>query len=221
MALLATLAVPCSSAAEPSVLEPYRRLARSPEGVRLLTLARETMERAGGLNADSTLVHQPVVPDSVARTAWPGPPLPVYVSLVRGRETRACVGVDGAARGTLGETVAAVALETLRADRRRPAVRPEELAGLRVVISITDEGEPVAHPMLVDPGCEGLSIRSPRGSVTFLPGEARTVGWALSEARRLGVLRSDRGDATFRRLDVVTLAEDSRRLAGPATDPEE
>ena len=234
MMLLAAWVLPHPSGAVQTVLEPYRRMARSPMGEQLLRLARATMTRSGPVKAAQSLdsigsdsvAHAATspgsdIPDSIARAPWPGPPLPVYVSLVRGRETRACVGVDGAARGTLGETVQAVALETLRADPRHPAVRSEELPGLRIVISITDAGEPVANPMLVDPGREGLSIHSPRGSVTFLPGEARTVRWALSEARRLGILRSDRSDATYRRLEVVTLAEDARRFAGPATESEE
>ena len=65
------------------------------------------------------------------------------------------------------------------------------------------------------------AIHSPRGNVTFLPGEARTVRWALSEARRLGILREGTSDATYRRLEVVTLAEGARRFAGPTTDSEE
>ena len=180
-------------------LEPYAGLTGSPGGARLLAFARASMERYWS--------GAPAAVDTAGVPQWPGPPAGVYVSLLRGGETRACVGAPAPVRGSLAETVGALAVEVLRADRRRPPVRREELAGLRVVISFAHASETVASPMLVDPGREGLLVSSPRGHVAFLPGEALTIRWALREARRLGVLVDSRGDASFRRLRVATLAE--------------
>jgi AMMECR1 domain-containing protein len=193
------------SLAESSPLAPYARLAASPEARALLTHARLAMERYWSpARAATDSVNAARVPD------WPGRPAPMYVSLVRGHATRACVGSPAPTRGTLSETVAALAVEVLHADRRRPPVRHDELDDLRIVLSFTDEGETVASPMLVDPGRDGLLITSPRGAVAFLPGEARTIRWALREARRIGVLEDGVADATFKRLHVVTLAEPAR-----------
>lgn len=181
---------------QPQVLSPYARLARTDQGRALLALARASMEGYWDPAA---------APRAEAGPPWPGTPAGVYVSLVKGRATRACVGSPVPVRGTLAATVRSLSVEALRADPRRPPVRREELEGLRIVLSFTDPGEAVANPMLVDPGREGLLVGSPRGAVAFLPGEARTVRWALAEARRIGVLGG--GDATFRRLHVVTLSE--------------
>jgi hypothetical protein len=102
--------------------------------------------------------------------------------------------------------VRALAVQALQADRRRAPLRAEELDRLRIVLSFTTAGEPVADPMSVRLAREGLLVSSARGSVAFLPGEVRTVSYALWEARRMGVL-GDTREATFARLDVVTLSE--------------
>lgn len=201
MALVASLLLPPSALASAAQLAPYARLAGSGEGRALLAHARASM-RGYWAGAPAR--------DAAGVPGWPAPPVGLYVSLARGRATRACVGSAAPVRGTLAETVRALAVEALHADRRRPPVRREELDDLRIILSFTDEGETITNPMLVDPGREGLLVSSPRGAVAFLPGEARTVRWALREARRIGVLKDGTADASFSRFHVVTLAEPAR-----------
>jgi AMMECR1 domain-containing protein len=181
-------------------LEPYRELARSPRAAALLAVARSAMERHWDDPAG------PARPP--ADIPWPGAPAALYVSLVDGRRTRACVGRPTAAASTLSEAVAALAVEALQADPRHPPVRREELPRLRIVISFAGDGEAIPDPMLADPGREGFSISTPRGSVAFLPGEARTVAWALREARRAGLLEGGGAAAAgYRRFPVVAVSE--------------
>jgi AMMECR1 domain-containing protein len=178
-------------------MDGYRRFASTEDARTLLEIARVTMEGRAWARADTI--------------AWPAVPAGIYVTLTRGRETRACVG-GAPPRGTLVECVRALAVEALRADRRRPPVRREELPDLAIVIAFTSAGEPVTSPWLVDPGREGLGIATERGSIAFLPGEARTVQWALDQARRAGVMASGLEPA-YRRLEVVTVAERARPAA--------
>ena len=63
--------------------------------------------------------------------------------------------------------------------------------------------------MHVRPMREGLLVRTPRGDVAFLHGEARTVSWALRQARQAGLLERAE-DASFLRFDAVVLQEDAR-----------
>lgn len=179
-------------------LEPYRAFAETARGRGLLTIAREAMRSYWheGRGAPGT--------DSIP---WPGAPVSVYVSLVGPGGTRACVGSAPAYRSGLAETVASLARRALHSDPRREPVREEELNGLRVVISFAGEGEPVSDPMGVDPGREGLLVTSGERSVAFLPGEARTVSWALREARRIHVLEGPASGAVYRRFPVVSLTE--------------
>jgi AMMECR1 domain-containing protein len=146
-------------------------------------------------------------PDSLAPPDWPGPPTGVYLSLVSGAATRACVGSLQPVGGSLAETVRALAARVLSADPRHPPVRAGELARLRVVIAFAGPGEPVADPMAVNPARDGLLVRGARGSLAFLPGEARTVSWALREARRLGVIEGSWRDTAYERFAVVTVRE--------------
>jgi len=202
LALTLVLLAASHARAATDTLEPYRRFVTTSDAMRLVPIARAAMQRHwSGAPADS----------SPAAIEWPAAPVPVYLTLRDGKDTRACVGAPAGAHGSLGATIEALALDALASDRRHPPVRQSELAPLRVVIAFTDEGVPVPSPMLVDPGREGLLIESPRGHVAFLPGEARTVRWALDQARRAGVIDPHANDATYRRLEVVTILEPEGR----------
>ncbi len=197
LACLFVAGVALATPADPA-LEAYRALARSTRGERLLSVARNAMlghwvKRVGA--RDTTEIP------------WPGAPRGVYVSLSDGHSTRACVGSATPYRGGLVETVRALAVQSLQADRRHAPVRSEELAGLRVVISFAGTPEAVTDPMQIDPGREGLLISSGTRSVAFLPGEARTVRWALMEARRIGILQGPTESAAYARFPVAVLAE--------------
>lgn len=204
--LAAAALLVCAGAAQAAdALAPCRDLARTPAAARLLALARAAMESYwSGAPVDTA-----GVPD------WPGEPGALYVSLARGRATRACVGSAVPPRGPLAECVRALALDALRADPRRPPVRREELAGLRVVIAFAGEAREVADPLSVDPGREGLLVGSARGHVAFLPGEARTVSWALREARRSGLLE---GPLDCYRFPAVVIAEPEPPARGETHD---
>jgi AMMECR1 domain-containing protein len=202
---------PAAAAPADPALAPYRELARSPDARRLLAVARTALE-----------LHWSTAPADTARVPdWPGAPTTLYLSLVRGGVTRSCVGSPVPPRGSLAECVRALAEAALVADPRHPPVRRDELAALRVVLSFAGAGAPVADPMSVDPGREGLLVGGARGHVAFLPGEARTVAWALREARRVGVL--DPAQPTeFTRFPVVTITEpEPKSPRGEAADEDE
>ena len=191
--------IPGANARTPSPeLDAYRDFVQRPEARRLLAVARDAMERYWGGAASV---------DSTTAPVWPDAPVGVYLSLVERTGTRACVGSAAPIRAGLSETVRALAIESLQADRRRPPIRREEIASLRIVIAFAGSGERVADPMDIDPGREGLRITSGSASMAFLPGEARTVSWALREAKRVGVLHGGEDTAEFHRFPVVTLSE--------------
>ncbi len=207
--LLALLCAPPVARAAAPELAPYAAYVRSGAGQRLLALTRESLCMAAG-RCDSAFAQAP---------DWPGTPRPVFVTLVRSGATRACLGRDEPL-GTLGETVRSVALELLAGDRRRDPVRAEELDSLDVCVAFAGDALMVSDPFVVNPRREGLRIETERGAVAFLPGEARTVHWALSEARRIGVLRA-LADARFSRFDVVVLSGPAAtRTATGASQPD-
>ena len=191
-------------------LAPYAAYARGPAGQHLLASVREALCVAAG-RCDSLRL---VAPD------WPAPPRPLFVTLAHGRRTRACLGSEQA-RGTLTETARRVAAEAMVADRRHAPVAAEELDSLRVLVAFTGGDQALSDPYAVDPMREGLRIETERGTVAFLPGEARTIAWALGEARRIGVLAA-MADARFIRFEAVVLAGPAvlstpRRSVSPST----
>lgn len=196
LALSVLLALPgsaCAAAPSPE-LAPYAALVRGESGRRVLETVREAMCVAAG-RCDSVRTLAP---------EWPGAPRPVFVTLARGAATRACIGSDES-QGSLTETLRRVAAEAMVSDRRRPPIEPNELDALRVLVAFVGDEHPVAEPWGVDPMREGLRVSSDRGSVAFLPGEARTVSWALSEARRIGVLGAA-SEARYARFSVVVVS---------------
>lgn len=193
-------------------LEPYRTLARDPgAGEALLGVVRRALALSvGEVEGSLMALAGRAAPAAAAVPDWPGSPRPLYVTLAHGRATRACVGADAPAGGSLAASLRLLGGQLATHDRRRPPVRAEELDTLRLVVAFAGDPVPVADPMSVDPMREGLKIETDRGAVAFLPGEARTVAWAIREARRIGVLAGPLAEARCSRFEVVT-------LQGPAT----
>lgn len=186
-------------------LEPYRALARRRGAVdSVLTTVRAALLAA----VEGADVPAPRAPE------WPGSVRPLYVTLVRGRATRACVGSDGPS-GSLAESLAHLGDELATHDRRHPPLGEGELDTLRLVVAFAGDPHAVADPLTVDPVHEGLKIETDRGAVAFLPGEARTVAWALGEARRIGVLAGRASDARYSRFSVVVMQGPAHARTAP------
>jgi AMMECR1 domain-containing protein len=179
-------------------LEPYRALARSPRGAQLLVYARQQI--ASALDAEHAAPADTSLPD------WPGAPCGVYLTLSRGASTRACVGSLLPLGSTLSATLRELSRQIVASDPRHVPLRRGEPDSLRLVIAFAGTPVAIADPMQVSPARDGLLIVTPNGSVAFLPGEARTVSWALREARRIGLL-SRASDAAYQAFPVVTLQE--------------
>lgn len=188
---------------------PTRELAPYLQATRVSAACAEWLDaaRAGLAEAlgDSASAAAAAAPD------WPGSPRPLYVTLAHGSITRACVGSDTPLAGTLTESLRALGAQLATQDLRHPPLRSDELDSLRLVIAFAGDAQPVAEPQSVDPMHEGLKIESEHGSVAFLPGEARTVAWALREARRIGVIAGRDSEARYSRFDVVVIQGPARR----------
>lgn len=187
-------------------LAPYRALPGTDRGAAILAAARGAILRG----------FDPTAAGDTLDFDWPGAPCGMVLVLAHGGTTRACVGSLRPLAGTLRESLDRLAARVVAADGRRAPVRQDEMEALRVVVAFTSDGEPVADPMQVRPMREGLLVRTSRGDIAFLPGEAKTVSWALREARRAGVLTSS-DDASYLRFDAVVLQE--RRATPKPEDP--
>ena len=110
----------------------------------------------------------------------------VFVSAIAGDAPRCCMGSLYPTRQTLAQEIIAAAVAAAGMDVRFPPIRPDELARLRVVVSIVDPPEPIIAPAHLDPAAEGLAVRSASRWGVVLPGETPhrelMVKWARIRA---------------------------------------
>ncbi len=95
----------------------------------------------------------------------------VVVSAILGDAPRCCMGSLYATKPTLAEEIVSAAVAAAGMDARFPPLTPEELAQVRVVVSVVDPPEPIDDPMALDPVAEGVAVRSAQRWGVSLPGE--------------------------------------------------
>ena len=102
-----------------------------------------------------------------------------FVTLTANGELRGCIGLF---RGTgdLGRTVVGMAAAAAVDDPRFPPVRPSEVDGLDIDISVLG---PIlkSSPDLVVPGVHGILVQGGGRSGTLLPQVAVEQGWSREE----------------------------------------
>lgn len=132
---------------------------------------------------DAPLPEPPAVPAATLRRG-------AFVTLHAGAALRGCIG-HLAPDLPLGEVVRRMTIAAARDDPRFPPVDPDEIASLRVEISVLGVPVPLARP--IDPrriviGRDGLLLRHRRGTGLLLPQVAAEQRWT-PEAFLAGVSR--------------------------------
>jgi AmmeMemoRadiSam system protein A len=101
----------------------------------------------------------------------------LFVTLTRADGSlRGCIGTL-AAQPSLDRALRETAVSAAGADPRFPPVKGEELAGLRIAVSILSPMEPLAEPESVEIGRDGLVIERGGRRGLFLPEVPVEAGW--------------------------------------------
>jgi AmmeMemoRadiSam system protein B/AmmeMemoRadiSam system protein A len=119
---------------------------------------------------------QEALPPSGEMSARLHAPGGAFVTLKRGGELRGCIGQIHAAT-PLCQTVAYVARAAATRDPRFPAVRPDELSGLTVSVSVLNPLTPLNDVRDIRIGRHGLYIKRADRSGLLLPQVAEEHGW--------------------------------------------
>lgn len=144
----------------------------------------------------------------------------VFVSAIRDGAPRCCMGSLYPTQPTLAEEIIAAAVAAAGLDLRFPTIRPEELEGLRLVVSLVAPPVPLADPEGLDPVADGLAVRWGDRLGVALPGETRhrdrMILWA-----RLRAGAPEGAGVEYFRVTAVRLLEPpcgTRRGSAPPTE---
>lgn len=125
----------------------------------------------------------------------------VFVTLMSSGELRGCIGLF---RGTgdLGRTVVGMAAAAAVDDPRFPPVRPSEVDGLSIDISVLG---PIlrSSPDQVVPGVHGVIVQGGGRSGTLLPQVAVEQGWSREELLTHACLKAGLPPGAWRNGSVV------------------
>jgi AmmeMemoRadiSam system protein B/AmmeMemoRadiSam system protein A len=158
-------------APEPRVAMPADGELTEAEQRSLLEIARSTLEghvRSGRL------------PDVQPLTPRLAEPRGVFVTLHEGGELRGCIGYVEAVKPTY-EAVREMAVAAATEDPRFPPVRPDELAGIDIEVTVLSPLRMVSSPDSVFVGRHGLVIRSGSRSGLLLPQVPVEQGWTRQQ----------------------------------------
>ena len=109
-------------------------------------------------------------------------PRGAFVTLRHGPELRGCIGHIMADR-PLAEVVARMAVSAALDDPRFPPLEPDDVAAVRIEISVLSEPRPFPErdPARVRLGEDGVLIRRGWRQGLLLPQVAREQGWSAAE----------------------------------------
>ncbi len=143
------------------------------EKVALLGLARRTLDE---------FVSAGRIPDYDSSSApealrHPGQ---AFVTLHEGVELRGCVGSLDPGRA-LWKAVQDMTVESASRDTRFDSIRPQQLGGISIEISVLRSHRPVRDPSQVQPGRHGVLVRRSGHQGLLLPQVAPRYGWDAVE----------------------------------------
>lgn len=157
-------------------LRPYAEWVKTVPAKSLLQYARETVA--------AMVARQKVEPPDNGRFPWLQQPVGVFVTAMKGRKVRACVGAFIPGEPTLAKELYRQCKRLIVEDPRHKPLSPDELDTLRFVISLTGNPSSISDPQDADIWNEGLLLRWNGCEAVLLPGEAKTLSWGIAELRR-------------------------------------
>ncbi|MBF0493405.1 MAG: AMMECR1 domain-containing protein [Deltaproteobacteria bacterium] len=132
-------------------------------------------------------VHQLYFPDepvpSLKLDSWFSKPLPLFVTVKKKDRIRACMGSVLPQTAHLADELKQKIRLAFLQDIRNPPIKKEELEGSRVYVTAVGALVPVSHPENLNPFREGIYLKWGGKEALYLPGEAKTLAYALKQIR--------------------------------------
>lgn len=185
------------SIAEPLVLNRYADWIQGTQGKPLIAYVRQTVERS---------IRQIALENEDLRYPWIERPVGVFVTAMKGRKVRSCVGTLTPGSMTLQRELIRQCRRLVAGDLRHSPLQASELDQIKFVVTFTGVPNPIDDPDRVDLWREGLMASWNGRQAILLPGEAKTLSWGLNELRRQIQIPDDE-TPRYASFPVVVLAE--------------
>jgi len=187
---------------------PSAEPALAPDALEaLLRLAREAVAAAvaGGADPDPVAVGAP---------EFLGP-ADAFVTLRHRGRLRGCIGTLGAG-WPVGRAVVHAAGLAATGDPRFEPVRPGELAGLDLEVSVLGPPRPLADPADFVAGRDGIVVEARGRRALLLPQVATEMGWGATEMLDAVCEKAGLSSDAWRERGTRLLVFEVERAAGPA-----
>lgn len=157
-------------------LQPYAEWSKTPAAKTLMEFVRHTVS--------SLIAREKLESRNGDAFPWIQQPVGVFVTAMKGRKVRVCVGAFTPSEETMGREIVRQCKRLIAEDPRHEPLSPYELDQLQYVVSFVGSPTPIADPSLLDIWSEGLLMRWGEREAALLPGEAKTLSWGASALRR-------------------------------------
>ncbi len=118
-------------------------------------------------------------------------PLPVFVSLKKGNQTRGCSGSFKTETGSLAGDLVKFSIISATGDPRYRPLDLQELKDIKIQITIPESPVEISSISVYNPEKEGLIVRKYEKQGVVLPKEARTSEYALKMCLRNAGIAED------------------------------
>jgi AMMECR1 domain-containing protein len=116
----------------------------------------------------------------------------IYVSLMKGREVRVCMGSFHPGGSGMARAIKGLAGKVIFGDTRARPLSLSEMGELSLVLSFTGPLKEIQDPYAVDYSREGLLISQDGRQGVLLPGETRTLHYGIQRLMKQNGIDSKR-----------------------------
>jgi len=143
-----------------------------------------TLEREVLLYTRGLIMHELDADMPIPRLRLELPSTGLYLSLMRGRQVRACIGTFSPRVPDMKKAIRNLTEEIVYSDLRSQPLSLNEMEDLSVVISFVGPLKEIRDPYRIDFTKEGLYISQDERAGVLLPGESRTLEYGLNKIKK-------------------------------------
>jgi AMMECR1 domain-containing protein len=154
------------------ILAPYRSLIGSQIEKQVLQFARRAII--------NELISTPSPSDPKFKIT-PLPPTGLFLTLMKGKKVRACIGGFTPSSKDLLSRIKDLSKEVIYKDLRDRPISIVEIDELSIVISFVNDRKEIPNPYDIDFSNEGLYVAQNGRGFVLLPGETRTLEYGLNK----------------------------------------